>query len=245
MDIKEEEEIKKEFQLERIILFTDAVFAIILTIMVLEIKLPEGARHLPPEKFKEAIAELLLKLAGYVVTFGLVSRFWVMHLKLFRFLKDYDIKLVFLNLVFLFSVTLFPFAISLITGSISPTKAEYSVGYMVYLTIFFLTIFLQSLISQHLVKNKQTLCINTPQLEITLKWKIQQINLIVVPIIALLVIVLNYFKLQYYYLIAPVFIYSLIIKTFTRKYYPDENNGPLLVRLFQSIKPRKIKRSIK
>ncbi|MDB5004721.1 MAG: hypothetical protein JWQ34_2946 [Mucilaginibacter sp.] len=245
MDIKEEEEIKKEFQLERIILFTDAVFAIILTIMVLEIKLPEGARHLPPEKFKEAIAELFLKLAGYAVTFGLVGRFWVIHLKLFRFLKDYDIKLVFLNLVFLFSVTLFPFAISLITGSISPKKPEYAMGYMVYFIIFFSIIFMQSLISQHLVKNKQTLCINTPQLETTLKWKMQQINLFIAPIMVLLMVAINYLQLQYYYLIAPVFFYSLIIKTYTRKYYPEEYNGPLLVRLFQSIKPRKIKRSIK
>src|ERR1700712_1413462 len=98
MELNEEEEIKKEFQLERVILFTDAVFAIILTIMVLDIKLPESVREASDHQLKEAFKELILKFVAYFITFGLVARFWIAHLKLFRFLKDYDHKLLVLNL---------------------------------------------------------------------------------------------------------------------------------------------------
>ena len=38
------EEIKKEFQLERMILFSDAVFAIVITLMAIEIKIPEEVK---------------------------------------------------------------------------------------------------------------------------------------------------------------------------------------------------------
>ena len=45
MNVSDENEIKKEFQLERLIFFSDAVFAIIITIMVLDIHLPEGIKE--------------------------------------------------------------------------------------------------------------------------------------------------------------------------------------------------------
>jgi uncharacterized membrane protein len=101
MDIKEGDEIKKEFQLERVILFSDAVFAIIITIMVLEIKLPEGLRHAGSEKIREAFIELIPKLGGYITAFFFVTgMFWSKHLKLFSFLKDYTTTLITYNLIF-------------------------------------------------------------------------------------------------------------------------------------------------
>lgn len=75
MDIKEEQDIKREFQLERVILFSDAVFAIIITIMVLEIKLPEGMRHASAEKLEESFIELLPKLAAYIFAFFITGMF--------------------------------------------------------------------------------------------------------------------------------------------------------------------------
>ena len=81
MDIKAEEaEIKKEFQLERVILFTDAVFAIILTIMVLDLRLPaSNDRHIERQVL-DGFKDLILKLIAYILTFVLVARFWTIHL---------------------------------------------------------------------------------------------------------------------------------------------------------------------
>jgi uncharacterized membrane protein len=52
MNHTDENEIKKEFQLERLIFFIDAVFAIIITIMILDVKLPEALIHPTEEESK-------------------------------------------------------------------------------------------------------------------------------------------------------------------------------------------------
>src|SRR5476651_621357 len=213
MNLKEEEaEIKKEFQLERVILFTDAVFAIILTIMVLELKLPDGLRKGSESRLLDAFEELIIRFCGYSITFFLVARFWMAHLKLFRFLKDYDTKLLVLNLFFLFAVTLFPFAVSLITGSISPKSPAYNWGYTIYISVFYFVAFTQSLISRHLFLHRDNLCINTRDIEANYKWKIQRINVVLIPVLFIVVLIFNYYQLPYFYPLATIFFYTFTIK---------------------------------
>ena len=115
MDKNDELEIKKEFQLERIILFSDAVFAIIITIMVLDIRLPEGLRHANAIDVKQAFIRLIPKMLAYCLSFFLVARFWLGHLKMFSLLMYYDGRLLAYNLLYLFSISLFPFAVSLVS----------------------------------------------------------------------------------------------------------------------------------
>jgi len=108
------EEVKKEFKIERLILFSDAVFAIVITLVAIEIKLPhfeEG--KLTEELFNKALIHLLPTIFAYVVSFGLIGVLWYGHLKLFSVLKNYDGGLIFRNLLFLFFVGLFPFGVSL------------------------------------------------------------------------------------------------------------------------------------
>lgn len=245
MNIKEEEaEIKKEFQLERVILFTDAVFAIVLTIMVLELKLPEGIKHESEDRLIKAFEGLIFKFFGYAISFFLVARFWMAHLKLFRFLKDYDTKLLILNLLFLFAVTLFPFAVSLISGSISPYSPEYNWGYTIYISIFYFVAFMQSLISRHLFLNRDKLCINTSEIEANYKWKIQRINVVLIPVLFIVVLIFNYYQLPYFYPLATIFFYAFTIKRLSGVYYPGSNDGPLIEQLFKRIKKVKIKKRV-
>jgi uncharacterized membrane protein len=242
MDINEEEEIRKEFQLDRMILFTDAVFAIILTIMVLDIKLPEGIRDKGETDLVHAFKSIIPKLLAYAISFFLVARFWMGHLKLFRFLKDYDNKLLILNLVFLFSVTLFPFAVSLISGSVKPQLPEFSWAWTIYILVVYSTVYTQSIITWYLLKYKDKLCINTPRLETSLKGKIQRINLILVPCLFLSVLVFSYFNLPFYYAMYTVLAYGFIIGRLTRKYYPDDNKGLLIMQLFRYLKTNRSKK---
>jgi uncharacterized membrane protein len=242
MDIKEEEEIKKEFQLERVVLFTDAVFAIILTIMVLELKLPEGIRHHPREEMLDAFGELILKFFAYGMSFFLVARFWITHLTLFRYLKDYDLKLLMLNLGFLFSVTLFPFAVSLISGSISPGKPEYVWGFSIYGIVFYGAVFTQTLIARYLIINKDKLCIQSDQIESHLKWKAEKINLILIPALTILVLIFNFFQLSYRFPVATMVVYGITLGNLRRKLYPNaDDDGPLIARLFKSRKTKAAK----
>src|ERR1700712_5704410 len=87
------DEIKKEFQLERMVLFSDAVFAIVITLMAIEIKIPE-TELLTEETLPHLLRHLLPTLLAYAVSFGFIGSIWYQHLKMFSLLKDYDKGLV-------------------------------------------------------------------------------------------------------------------------------------------------------
>jgi uncharacterized membrane protein len=108
------EEIRREFQLERMILFSDAVFAIGITLMAIEIKLPEHADY-SSENLPDEIVKLIPLFIAYAASFFFIGKTWYEHLKIFSLLKDYDTGLVKRNLFMLFFIGLFPFSVSLVS----------------------------------------------------------------------------------------------------------------------------------
>lgn len=104
-------ELKKEFQLERMILFSDAVFAIAITLLAIEIKVPEIASKVVTEHMlAENLKELIPKFIGFFVSFFVIGIYWVVHHRTFGFVVNYDHRLLWLNLIFLLAVVLMPFS---------------------------------------------------------------------------------------------------------------------------------------
>jgi uncharacterized membrane protein len=240
MNIDDENEIRKEFQLERIIFFSDAVFAIIITIMILDVKLPEVVRYASESEAKNAFLHIIPKLTGYGVSFYAVGRLWMMHLRIFSFLKDYNLQLITINLLFLFSVSLYPFALSFFFNS--SQIMQYSWGIYTYGSITFLTIFTQTMLTGYLIKNKDILCLNTAKIENALMWKINRFDYFILPVFAVLVAVTTYLnlnlKLSLYIVFGPMVLYSLAIKIMKRIYYPGYRNDKVtLLSLFKRSKP--------
>lgn len=236
MNVNDENEIKKEFQLERVILFTDAVFAIIITIMVLDIKLPEGVRSLKEADIREAFLHLIPRFFAYLLSFFLVARFWMSHLKMFAYLKDYNKRLIMYNLLFLLCVSLFPFAISLISGTVSIKMIEYSWGVYTYISILLSSIFTQTLLIRYLVKNKEKLCFATEIVEQKLRWKVVKMNLYIIPVFVALLIVLSIFSLPAFFALYLFMFYGIIMKSLYSRHFPkdddDDDSKPLLSGLF-------------
>ena len=111
------DEVKQEFQVERMILFSDAVFAIVITLMAIEIRLPHTEGKLTEDVFIQALLHLLPIIFAYLISFFFVGMIWYRHLKLFAVVKAYDLGLVFRNLLLLFFIGLFPFGASIVSGS--------------------------------------------------------------------------------------------------------------------------------
>jgi uncharacterized membrane protein len=122
------DEIRHEFQLERMILFSDAVFAIVMTLMAIEIRLPE-VHDRDPEVLRLQLLHLIPNMVAYTVSFFFIGVIWYQHLKLFSLLKTYDKGLVIRNLILLFSLGFFPFSVTLVTRSAS--------GYFLTVIIYF------------------------------------------------------------------------------------------------------------
>lgn len=94
----------------RIEAFSDGVIAIIVTIMVLELKVPQLAEHFTRAEFLHEGQKLLPKLLAYAMSFVIVAIFWVNHHSFFHALKKSDGKLLWYNNFLLFWLSLLPFA---------------------------------------------------------------------------------------------------------------------------------------
>lgn len=104
-------ELKKEFQLERMVLFSDAVFAIAITLLVIEIKIPElDHKTVTDQQLSSSLKHLIPKFIGFLVTFMLIGIYWSVHHRMFGYVTSYTRKLLMLNLLFLFFVALMPFS---------------------------------------------------------------------------------------------------------------------------------------
>jgi uncharacterized membrane protein len=104
-------ELKKEFQLERMILFSDAVFAIAITLLVLEIKVPAIDRHVATDdQLAHALAELIPKFVGFLISFFIIGLYWSIHHHMFGYVINYTRKMIWLNLFFLLAVVFMPFS---------------------------------------------------------------------------------------------------------------------------------------
>ncbi len=234
MNINEEAEIKKEFQLERVILFSDAVFAIIITIMVLDIRLPEGLRHADAITIKRAFVQLIPKILAYGLSFFLVSKFWREHLKMFSILKDYDSKLLAYNLLYLFSISLYPFAVSLVSGNTDLESMQFTWAGYTYVGIFLFSTFSQTLMATYLVNNQHKLCYNVSNLDSILTYKARRLNYFIIPIMISIMVAISYLALQPVFAIYTLALYGIAMSRISKKYYPKKtNNGPILARLFR------------
>lgn len=96
--------------LQRFESFSDGVYAIILTIMAIELKIPNLVIH-PTSvlDFRFLVAELP-KLTSYALGFFMVSTGWVSHLLMSRELQRTNMQLIATNLVGLFLFSLIPAA---------------------------------------------------------------------------------------------------------------------------------------
>ncbi|MEJ1929259.1 TMEM175 family protein [Nostoc sp. NIES-2111] len=93
----------------RIEAFSDGVIAIVITLMVLEIKLPELPEGVTDAQALLALAPVLPKLLAYALSFVMVGIFWVNHHQFFHALAKADAPLLWWNNLFLFWLCLIPF----------------------------------------------------------------------------------------------------------------------------------------
>ncbi|HEX6626081.1 MAG TPA: TMEM175 family protein [Pyrinomonadaceae bacterium] len=97
---------------ERVVFFSDAVFAIVITLLVLEIKVPHIEGH-TEQGVLQGLFHLLPKFIGFVMSFFIVGVMWIEHHRIFRFIERYDTGLLLRNLTFLLSVSFVPFPTAL------------------------------------------------------------------------------------------------------------------------------------
>ena len=102
--------------LDRLVFFSDAVFAIAITLLALDVRLPEGPRDAPAADLLVRLGAVTPHIAAYILSFAVIGLFWIGHHRLFRFVRGYDAALILLNLLILLVIAFIPFPTSLIAG---------------------------------------------------------------------------------------------------------------------------------
>ena len=92
--------------------FSDGVFAIAITLLVLEIRVPEDTSELP-----HALAELWSSYLAYGVSFLLIGLVWANHHVMFEHIRVADRLLLFLNTLLMMNVAFLPFVAAVLAAS--------------------------------------------------------------------------------------------------------------------------------
>jgi len=108
-EVSARSESRDERSIDRLVNFSDAVFAIAITLLALDVRLSglDGTVLRPP--LGPQIIELLPNLFAFALSFVVIGGYWVAHHRLFKYVERYDTRLLWLNLVVLFFIGLLPF----------------------------------------------------------------------------------------------------------------------------------------
>jgi uncharacterized membrane protein len=90
--------------------FSDGVFAIVITLMVFEIKIP----HVEIQQLNSALTGILPKILAFVLSFIIIGVYWVAHHNMLFFIKSVDRTALWLNILVLLTVALIPFPTALL-----------------------------------------------------------------------------------------------------------------------------------
>ncbi|MFN2130966.1 MAG: TMEM175 family protein [Anaerolineae bacterium] len=103
-----------ELGLERIIFFSDAVMAIAITLLAVEIQVPEIPRQLAATELPRQLLSMVPKFTSFVLSFAIIGIYWLAHHRYYRYIVRYDTRLILLNLLFLFFIAILPFVTSVL-----------------------------------------------------------------------------------------------------------------------------------
>ena len=96
--------------LERLIFFSDAVFAIAITLLVIELHAPHLPHRASNAEHLQALAQLIPSLIAFFISFGVIGAFWAGHHRAFSLSRHWSPKLVFPNILMLCAIAFTPFA---------------------------------------------------------------------------------------------------------------------------------------
>jgi uncharacterized membrane protein len=198
---------QSQLRLEHIISFADAIFAFSITFMAVTIDVPNLAQNLTQTQVIDKLLESIPEFEIYVISFFVIGHYWIAYHQMFNQIVGSHSTMTWLTLVFLFFITLIPFA----------TNLQIGFGYPILFALFALVLTMAGALLTitwlHAVKNK-LIDKNLAQREI----HYISLEAILPTVVFLLSILVSFIDLQiaYYF-----WIVIIPVKVILRKKYPS------------------------
>jgi len=121
--------------LDRLVAFSDGVFAIAMTLLVLSLTVPNltGSSEKVNDDLWAALKEQWPEVVSYVISFAVIGRYWLIHHRTFRLVRRADTQLLIWNLALLALIAVIPFPTELLGryGDTTTAVVVYSVTLLV------------------------------------------------------------------------------------------------------------------
>jgi uncharacterized membrane protein len=147
------------FSKHRLEALIDGIFAVAMTLLVMELRLPEGTHFHSEAELLRAVAGIYGKFISWVISFLVLAIYWASNQRLFHFVRQVDGKLVTLTLFFLGISSLLPF-VSALSGQYSGAL----VSQALYSTVVLFMSWMALLCNRHVFRHPE-LCGDTPMPE--------------------------------------------------------------------------------
>ena len=142
--------------------FSDGVFAIAITLLILDVHVP---RALPETTtLRDALLKQWPSYLAFLTSFALIGIMWINHHKLFTLIKRSDHLLLVFNTLLLLGATIVPFTTSLLAEYIG--HSEQRVAAMVYMGNFFVIAIFFNLLWRYAAQGHRLLAYNVSEDEV-------------------------------------------------------------------------------
>ena len=128
---------ENEVEFARIVAFSDGVFSIAITLLVLNLGIEKG---LASDEIWHALGDQWENLVSYAISFAVIARFWLNHHRFFGEVTAFDSRLIGLNMLYLAFIVLIPFSSEVLGeyGGETPSVVLYSLNLAAVVIIGFL-----------------------------------------------------------------------------------------------------------
>jgi uncharacterized membrane protein len=172
---------------EHVVSFGDAIFAFAITLMTLSIDIPDLPANLTESELLSRLYDLYPQVESYIISFAVISIFWISYHQVFNFITKSHISMVYLNLLFLLLITFLS-----ITTSLVIEYDTYQIPYAIYCIVVIMTSSLLALIWWYATKDYRFVDKDIHPLFV----KGMMINLLLVPFVFAISIAVSFFNLD-------------------------------------------------
>lgn len=106
---KEVPSLERGRDLTRIVAFTDGVFAIAITLLVLQLEVPKGIES-ASDLWQQVFVDQTVDFVAFLISFAVIGRYWILNHRLMRMMREFDQGMLALLLFYLLFIVLLPFS---------------------------------------------------------------------------------------------------------------------------------------